>query len=215
MDTRANQGFIIEDEVWAKFDQYHKQLHKVIEKYQKSPSRVPDSWIIGNEYNVGDGKDHNAYIDLLLKEPTGETSIWDFKCKMYLKSESFAGEMLTYRQDWQLMHYGYFYWQQSGILPARYYIGMPVLGPTPAFVGGIDISSLGVYSYSKDQLERWHDSACAWWALMEQCENQQWAPMSASHTGRYGNCEYYDACFTHQQNPDMMQGGYIQVERSR
>ena len=215
MQAKQQQGFIIEDDVWAKFDSYRPVLPKVINKYLTSPGRIDPAWTgIQLEYNVSTTDDHNAYIDVCGIEADGSHFIWDFKCKMYLKSTDQASELLSYRQDWQMMHYGWFYWKKTGVLPSRYYIGMPVLGPTPAFVGGNDPQGLGIFSYDEHALQAWYDSACIWWQMMEQCEQQDWAPMSAQHTGRYGNCEYYDACFTYHQQPDMMTSGYIQIQRA-
>lgn len=214
MDVKQQDGYIIEEDVWARYDSYKNTFPKVIKAYRQSSARIPDTWTnIQTEFNVGNGEDHNAFIDVCGVEPDGSHFIWDFKCKMYLKTCDQASELLGYRHDWQMMHYGWFYWVKTGIWPARYYIGMPVLGPTPAFVGGNDTQGLGVFSYNPSDLIAWHESASTWWSMMEQCEQQGWAPMSAQHTGRYGNCEMYDACFTYKQNPDMLQSAYIQITR--
>lgn len=213
---KQEAGYLVDEQAWVKYDSYLATFPKLITKYFTAPNRIPQDWTIkGVEYDVGDGGTHRAYIDVLGVEPDGSHVIWDFKCKMYLKREDEASTLLAYRQDWQMLHYGYFYWQKTGMLPSRYYIGMPVLTPTPRFVGGYDHQGLGMFSYTEQGLLDWYESACTWWSMMEQCEDAAWAPMSPNHTGRYGNCEYYDACFTFNGNTDTMQSQYIQIDTVR
>lgn len=192
----------VNDEVYAKKEEYYNTLPRMIQTYMTSPDKIPADWnVLVMEGLVGD--DHEAYIDMGGEDELGKPWFLDFKVKSYCAKNQIPWQIKRFAYDWQMLHYAWAYSQKIEKFVDTYYIGMMVATPTPHFVRQ-------VFHLREEHILTWLDTAQWWWSKMEECERSGYYPMSANHHTQFGPCPYIPMCFE-----EGGANGYVKIEKRK
>ena len=162
---------------------------------------IPASWsLLAVEHAFPDYG--YARPDLVVHDGLGP-AIVDLKTRLTLDPRWRERELMRYRHSWQLLHYAWAWGQYAQCRVGRYYICLVVLEPRFSV-------ELMPYPITSEALAVWEQSAQRVWAQMaaeDQGAARPW--MAAKHADEFGNCEFYDACFTHQWDEARMAVDYM------
>lgn len=173
-----------------------------IKKYiEKDP--IPASWeIVDIERDLGEEYGH-ARIDLGIRLPHGELTVWDLKVKRTLEAKYHQRTLDEYRHSWQMKHYRWAYGEVMGERVMQAGIILVVLEPT--FRVLLDQTTL-----DDEVVGTWLKRARRVWEDMEAEEKGERTPWEAAdHWDRYGQCPWYRACMEHRLVPALMEMDYV------
>lgn len=189
---------------------YPALVEKGILKYP-SVDPIPTSWKLSHfEEEMEDG----SRIDLGGFTSNGIPFVLDFKTTTWCKEEDVQARLYDYLYSWQAYHYADAYGKKLGMEITRFYIVFVVFAPKFTVV-------IQDFEIDPEVMEWWRTSAQQHWINMEAMlanlthDPSFPVPMAVDHKDGWGRCEYWDACLIYKTQPQLMEAGYIQVERKK
>jgi len=144
-------------------------------------------------------------LDVLADDGNGP-SVVDYKVKVKLESRWEDAEFAKFARSQQRFHY------QWAAQTPRFYIVLVVLGPRPYVKLSPPYGDMPFFE-SGD----WQRTSRSIWVQMASMEpyieNVSSIPGSAVHDDKFGPCEYEDACFQHNLDPQSMRLQFVKLER--
>ena len=192
---------------------YELPLRKVLQKLAKDVSWELYGWhTCGGSIRLGE-EYGNCEFDHVIA--SGETKTFnDFKTSWEKKDHWQIKFWQEIKDSWQMAHYVWAWEQCHQTQLDKFGITLVVCTPKPK----VEFREIPV---NRTLVERFTKSAPVHWARMQMDEFMyQTVPSYRSavtdqHHGRYGECEFYDACFLYNGDYELMQVGYEKIERRR
>lgn len=144
----------------------------------------------------------NCRPDLVIRTPRG-LAVLDYKSKYELKAQYRAKTINEYKHTQQGFHYTWGIEETYGEPCNEFLIALCVFRPN---------FNVELFNHTLAPETRlvWKRGMESVWARMESEELDGATPwMSDRHSDNFGQCEMYDACFTHHYDPQLMKSKYI------
>ncbi|NGZ94911.1 MAG: hypothetical protein CV089_02050 [Nitrospira sp. WS110] len=148
-------------------------------------------------------------IDIGGTDQWGVPFYWDFKTTGNCRATDENKRRDEFECSWQMLHYAWAYGQAIGKDVHRFWVCYIILGPKLKIL-------CWDYAVDPETLAWWKQSAEYYWTLMEEAEKSGTnltVPMCAEHFKKFGKCEYFDGCFRLKRDPNLMNQGYIRIEK--
>lgn len=198
------QGFTIYAD--TEIATYSGLLLGAVQHYPKHDP-IPKTWMLDAfEEELPDG----SRIDMGGRTQHGVPFCLDFKSTTWCKPDGIQARLREYEHSWQLHHYAEVYGAKLGEPVRQVHIVLVAFAPEFS-------ATLGTFYLDPELADWWKQSAqSTWQAMQAKVETPLHAlPMAAEHGDKWGRCEYYDACFKFGRDPELMQSGYLHIERRK
>lgn len=182
----------------------HENVQRLVTAYVKNPPRMFE--VVESEYIFA--KHGNARADVIARLSNGSLIAVDYKVKQNPANPYYRRTTVNdFRNSWQLMHYCYAIQQEFNIECLDY--GILILW----YDKKIEIQYCP-FSITELRMQHWISSAHSAWALMEGILEGSIEPWEvASHSNKFGACEFQSACLEHDRDPDEMRKDYFLKQR--
>jgi hypothetical protein len=144
--------------------------------------------------------------DLMVRDDFG-LAVVDYKSKVYLAPQYRSKTEMEYLNHDQMHHYAWSGEEVYGEPVQRYHIALSVF--TPRFDAKLISQEI-----NPETLKLWLTGRRKVWARMAEDDADGMPALAADHSDKFGQCEYYAACFRHRLDPELMKHDYINAKEA-